>query len=523
MTLLVASVVVHDLEELGRAAQRAWASGADAVELRIDSFNGFGADLAAYLRAYLLANRDRMWIVTCRSREEGGSSSDSPARRLSRLIDATSGTDAYIDFEWSCWRRRDDDLSAPQAKLLTPAGGDHRLILSVHDLCGLPNDLAGLASSMAAADGAAVVKIAYQSRDASDCFAALDLVRNVQAPVIAIHMGEEGILSRVLAGKLGAFATFCSLRGDSATASGQLTINEMVNRYRFREIDGDTRVFGVIGDPVAQSMSPVLFNHWFAEHGVNAVYLPLRVRAEERTLERFLDACLKRPWLGASGFSVTMPHKKTALKWLSGYADDRATRIGAVNTLILGDDSVRGVNTDCPAAMASMLQALGRSREDMKDIPVDVLGAGGAARAVVAGLTELGCRVRIFGRNREKTRELSEAFGATSMAWEDRKNRAGEVLVNATSVGMYPDVDRSPMPPGSLDGYRLVFDLIYNPIETALIKEAKSAGATALAGLDMFVRQAALQFELWTGIEPDIPAATKLVAAEIEREELRQS
>ena len=514
MTLLVASIAIEKIGELETRANRAWAGGADAVEVRIDTF----ADDPARLAAYLKAHRDHTWIVTCRSVDEGGGFRGDAADRASLALAAAGGTDAHIVFELADWRRSGDLRRRVSRGSARTTGSGHRLILSAHDFKGLPANLAVLVDEITREPEVAVAKVAYRANHICDGFSALDLMHERGGGVAAIAMGGDGLWTRVLAGKLGAFATYCALDSESATAPGQVTLDEMVHRYRWPAVDSSTKVFGVIGDPVAHSMSPLLFNHWFADAGVSAVYLPLRVGREGDHLRRFLDGCRERRWLDVGGFSVTIPHKTSSLQWVGDGADHMSSWLGALNTLVFREEAIRGYNTDCHAAVSSMMAALGCSRGDCLHMPVDVLGTGGAARAVVHGLCVIGCDTTVYGRSPDKTQRVASGYGARAAAWEDRVARGGEVLVNCTNVGMWPDVDRSPMPADALPGCRLAFDLIYNPLQTRLLKDASELGCSALNGLDMFIRQAAVQFELWTGKPPDTRDARDLIIREIQKQ-----
>ncbi len=514
MTLLVTSIAPDSLEELNRRAEQAWAGGTEAVEVRIDTFSGDPAELAAYLRAH----KDRTWIVTCRSADEGGHFRGNTMERISLLMSVARGTDAYVDFELADWRRSSNIRQKVRLASAKTGASGHRLILSAHDFNDVSPNLTELAEEMHDASGAAGGKIAYRAGRICDSFDALDLMHRHARNLSAIAMGEDGLWTRVLAKKLGGFATYCSLEAASATAPGQITLGDMIHRYRWSAIDSSTRVFGVIGDPVAHSMSPLLFNRWFADAGINAVYLPLSVSGEGDCLRRFLDGCRDRPWLDIGGFSVTIPHKTAALHWVGDRADHMAGGIDALNTLSFRAGETEGFNTDCYAGVSSVAGALGVTRCDLVDVSVDVLGTGGAARALLYGLSMCGCKVTVYGRSRDKTHRLGDQFGVSPAAWEDRAQRIGDVLVNCTSVGMWPDVEASPMPADSLAGCRLVFDLIYNPLETRLLKDAAAAGAETLNGLDMFVRQAAMQFMLWTSASPNTRYAPDLITREIERQ-----
>jgi len=506
MTLLVTSILAESFSDLASRAERAWAGGADGVEVRMDAFDGDPGTLAEYLGAH----KDRTWIVTCRSAEEGGCFRGDTMERVSRLIAVARGTDAYVDFELADWRRSDNIRQKVGLAAAATDGQSRRLILSSHDFERRPENLDAIVHEMI--DGhRAVAKVAYRGAHTVDSFAALDVMREHGSSVIAVCMGEDGLWTRVLAKKFNAFGSFCSLAAEEATAPGQTTLEEMIESYRWKNIDRSTKVYGVLGDPIAHSMSPFLFNQWFADAGINAVYLPMRVGANGDGLARFLDGCVKRPWLNVGGFSVTIPHKFAARQWVGDGADHLSQWIGASNTLVFKDERPTGYNTDCYAAISSMCNALRCDRSDVAGLTVDVLGAGGAARAVVEGLREIGCRVTVYGRTPQRTKSFVEECGVTAAAWEDRINRRGEVLINCTPVGMWPKINGSPMPADSLGGCRLVFDLIYRPLQTQWLQDATAVGCVTQNGLDMFVRQAAMQFELWTGRTPDLQQARDLV------------
>jgi len=503
MTRLVASVWVEDVARAGRTADEAVAAGADAIELRIDPFDGDPAAVAALLRAF----PDRMWIITCRSGEEGGAFRGDTMERVSRILAAARGTGAYVDFEWADWIRSDN---IRQKIRLAVDGDDARLILSIHDFSKCPDDLEATVVKALEVSEAVTVKAAYRADDVAQSFDALDLMRKHRERVIAIAMGEDGLWTRVLAGKLGAGATYAAADTASATAPGQLTVEQMRGDYRFAAIGPDTKVYGVIGDPVGHSMSPLIFNRWFARHGVDAIYLPLRVRGAETGLRHFLDGCRQRPWLDIGGFSVTLPHKVAALLWAAQGADSMSRWIGAVNTLTFGSE-VRAHNTDCYAAVGAIVDALGCRPAHLSGRSVDVLGAGGAAQAIVYGLYELGCEQTIYARTPAKAEALAESFSCAVRPWEDRDQRTGEIVVNCTSVGMAPNAGESPLPARAWHGCAVAFDMVYNPLTTRFLQDAKSAGARCVSGLEMFVRQAAMQFELWTGLVPDLDAARQWV------------
>lgn len=507
MTYLVASFFADKLNELQTKARTAWADGAEAIEVRVDSWD----DSPESLNEFLRNNRDHVWIVTCRSSEEGGQFRGDTQERVSLLIAAARGTGAYVDFELADFKR-----SANIAQKIHLAADGHandspRLILSAHEFAEKLPDVDALVADCRTQDPNAIFKCAYKVTNPSDSFPALDLMHDFGSSVCGIAMGESGLWTRVLAKKFGAFATYCATAGNSPTAPGQISVREMIDRFRSPQISKSTRVFGVLGDPVAQSMSPALFNHWFEENQIDAVYLPMLLHDDGCELFRFLDGCMKRSWLDIGGFSVTKPHKTSVLRWLGERVDRTAQLIGAINTIVMHDGTPMGYNTDSYAAVDSLVSAMEISRVELAELSIDILGSGGAARALLTALSEIGCRITIYGRSPSTTAQLAEYFNATAADWESRANRRGDVIVNCTSVGMAPDVESSPLPRHAFGNCRMAFDMIYNPQKTRFLFDAESAGMPILNGLDMFMRQAINQFELWTGKRPDADSGLRLV------------
>ncbi|MCG3129411.1 MAG: Shikimate dehydrogenase (NADP(+)) [Phycisphaerae bacterium] len=513
MTYLIASIPVQNVEAAAEAVRRAAQAGADGVELRIDGYDG---DIGG-LRRLMAEHPGLTWVVTCRSADEGGQYPGDTMQRVSRLIEMARGTGAWVDFELTDWERS----ANIRQKVLLAAGGvaeqdghagatgktpeapRRRLILSAHEFQRSMTDARSRVERISAGGHAAAAKVAWMPADISDNFAAFDLLRDAAAGafgdlrVTAICMSEEGVLSRVLARKLGAFATYAGVDAASATAPGQLSVPELCGLYRWGRIDASTRFYGVIGDPVAHSQSPAFFNARFEADGVNAVYLPLRVRGGD-ALRRFIEGLRRRPWLDVGGFSVTIPHKEAALALADEAGDALTRRIGAANTLVWRDGRVVAYNTDAAAALDSIAARMNWLPEDFHGVTADVLGCGGAARAVVAALADRGCRVRIYARDGRRASALAKDFDGEAFGWEQRLRSDGQLLINATRVGMTPDEHDTPMPPDALAGRTLVFDLVYTPPETRLIRETAAAGAPALGGLDMFQRQAEAQYAIFS-------------------------
>jgi 3-dehydroquinate dehydratase/shikimate dehydrogenase len=433
-------------------------------------------------------------------------------QRVARLLAAGTCGEGYVDFEFADWQRSANirqKIRLAAAPLGTSDRGSPRLILSSHDFDARPQDPAAIFAAMAAQQDLAAVKLAWRAGNILDNFVALDLLRNSTVPTIALCMGEDGLLSRVLARKFGAFASYCATLPGEETAPGQLSLSEMLDLYRWRALGPSTRLYGVVGDPVAHSLSPVLFNALFARHGIDAVYLPLRIDARGEVLGGFLGGCLERPWLDVGGFSVTVPHKEAAAAFVGKQIDPLASRIGAVNTLVpQPGGGFSGSNTDYAGALAAITEALGRDRQDLAGLRVHVLGAGGVARAIVAGLRDCpdGPRIpiTIYNRTQARAETLAKEFGCRCEPWDRRAERTdADLLINCTSLGMWPAVDQTPMPAGRFVEDLVVFDAVYNPARTRLLGEAQSAGCRTIDGVTMFIHQAAAQFALWTGQKPD--------------------
>ena len=334
----------------------------------------------------------------------------------------------------------------------------------------------------------------------------MQLVKSSSTPTIGICMGEIGMVTRILALHLGSPLTYCAMSSDRKLAPGQIEFQQMKNLYRPKEIDGKTRIFGVVGDPIAHSLSPLIHNTAFQHHGINARYLPFRISEDELAL--FVKGCRAS---GVSGLSVTIPHKEQMLSMLDE-AESAAVDIGAVNTVIFRGNNAAGYNTDYRAAMDCLQQALqtqktllnieGQDEDLLLGRSVLLLGAGGVARAVGYGVRQRGALVTVAGRNGSRSDELARSFGGNSLTWDDRYSLAPGILVNCSPIGMHPDVDSTPYEiTESFSPDTIVFDTVYNPENTVLIKAAKRAGCFYINGLDMFVRQAAYQYKLFTGLE----------------------
>jgi len=502
MTLLIVPITAPTLEQARADLLRARELGADMVELRLDHMAGLANEDFRTLRK--LVGDALPILATPRAPEEGGiwDAGDSlRIRELARVAHCAN----LVDVELTAWERSPD----VRERLLLDVfgklrGSGPRLVLSAHDFKQRPVNLCRIVERMNEVEECEVAKIVFHARHISETFELFDLMHGNAKPVVAIAMGEAGVITRLLARKFPmAFGTFASLEKGKESAPGQVTIEEMKGLYRWDAINRGTAVYGVIGNPVAHSMSPAIHNAAFERCGVNAVYVPLLVEPAYEYFEDFLREALARPWFGLLGCSVTIPHKANALRFARnrhGEIEPLAERIGAANTLTFnGAGSVRAHNTDYAGALDALTTAMGCSRTDLRDAEVAVLGAGGAGRAIVAGLRDCGCRVIIYNRTAERAKQLADEFGCTAAPLEARVRPGTKIVVNTTSIGMHPNVGDTPLPADRLRPGMVVFDTVYNPIETRLLREAKQVGCRTVDGVAMFVNQAAAQFELWTG------------------------
>jgi len=465
------------------------AAGAAWVELRVDRIGDPTA-----VSDFIASAPDIPLIVTVRSASEGGAwNADEQARLalLARLRPASG----FSDVERASWE---------DYQRVASAGGGfepRRCIVSSHDLSATPESVEAVLKGLHET-GAGVIKAVLTPRDATDglrILAALRVFAGVR-PTIALGMGAAGLLTRVLARKFGAALTFAALRADAQSAPGQPTIAELRGVYRWDAIGPATRVYGVVGWPVAHSRSPQIHNAALATAGIDGVYVPMPVAPGGPGFAAFMNYVDAHGWLDLDGLSVTLPHKENALHWLleRGFAaSETARRCGAVNTLTRVPGGWHGDNTDGAGAVRALLAHPGLTATGLPGRTAAILGAGGVARSVAAALLESGVRVTLYNRSPERAARLASALGCAWEPWERRSGCKADILVNCTQVGMWPDIHETPLDLSGCGGAGLVFDTIYNPPQTRLLREAARSGRQTLGGVEMFIAQAAGQFERW--------------------------
>lgn len=480
--------------------------GAELAEVRLDALDA-GVDLSKALFRRLIAAGPLPLGFTLRPAWQGGAYDGSEQRRREILTCAAAAGPGFIDVEL-----------AAEWSLDLVAASPAPVVLSHHWYePGVPADLDGLVARAAGA-GAAMVKLvatADSPDDAVPLLAAGAGLAFAGQPSSCFCMGEAGRSSRLLAAARGAAVIYAAAESGAEVAPGQWTVRELVDVLGVPRWHPGAVLFGLIGDPIGHSLSPAIFNAAFHRRRRNAAYVPLHGAD--------LDAVLRLAQVaGVRGVSVTMPFKES-MAARSSVRDALVDATGAANTVVFGRRWA-AYNTDGQA----VVDALAAVRPPV-DAHVALLGAGGAARAAAAALVAAGCRVTVMNRTVEHARRLAERLGATygalpssSAAFPSsksaglRQTRAFEVVINATPVGMAgtPHVGESPVPDGWLRGDEIVFDMVYRPRRTSLLRQAAAAGCTVIDGLEMFVRQAAAQYRLLTGDRHQPPLALMRATAE---------
>ena len=416
-------------------------------------------------------------VGTCRRSENGGNFKGSLAAQLEILTKAAASGCQLIDLELESGLRCKPDVIA---RLRSRAA----LILSFHDFRAtraLEKTLEKMLSI--AADYYKIVTTATTLSDNVTMMKFLQAESDKRA-LIGLCMGEQGIISRVLSVRAGSTFTFAAVSADQRTAPGQISAQQLRSIYRIEQVDAATRVYGVAGDPVGHSLSPVIMNTALRRENVNGVYLALHAR----TLKDLLHCVREIP---LHGLSITMPYKQAILEHLDN-TDSHTAKIGACNTVVRGQDGkLYGFNTDAAGVVRPLEQ-----RITIDGAKVLVLGAGGAARAAVFGLKERGAEVWVLNRTSARAQKLARQAKARSIKRPDLRKVAFDVIINATPVGMSGEA--SPLKESEIQA-KVVFDMVYDPVETPFLRMARAMGLSVIPGVEMFVHQAARQFEIWTG------------------------
>lgn len=478
---------------------------ADVIEIRIDCLSDAERNLrdpvemGAMLRQiYSVAHRSQ-YLTTLRPAEQGGKRRIALEDRLGFW--ASRDVRGWADFE-------EDVFSASRPV-------PDKRICSFHDFSGIPENLAEIYERLRNT-GADVVKIVVPADDFHDALSVWGLLQRARTdntPIIPIAMGEAGKWTRILGLAHGAFMTYASFETGAETAPGQISVGDMFEVFRVKELDRSTGVYGIVAGDTSYSVSPYLHNAAFRARKMNSVFVPLQVRDLDSFFRRAVKPKTREADLNFKGLSVTNPHK-VAITGCLDSIDDAARRIGAVNTVKIEDGNLRGFNTDAPGFIEPLRAKLG----DLAGSRAAVVGTGGAARACAYALKAQGADVSVLARDEAKAQSLAEEFGLRSAELIEKNGSKAadlsdfEIVVNATPLGTKGERENETLARAEqLKNVKLVYDLVYNPSETRLIREAREAGAETLGGLEMLISQGAKQFEIWTAQEAPVDEMTRAV------------
>jgi 3-dehydroquinate dehydratase/shikimate dehydrogenase len=465
-----------DVQTLLQHARREAAAGEAFLEFRLD-FLDRPAKGAEAIAAFLEEFPDCTLLATCRRHQNHGKFNGSIEEQLAILDLAVRKGAHAIDIEI-------ESAEAAQERL-AQFRGRTQILISYHNFEATPPMDTVLNRIMRIpADAYKVVTTARKPSDNVRVLAAAKALPKQQIVVLA--MGELGFPTRVLSPVFGGIFTYAAPMCAQGTAAGQVSARFLRHLYRVEKLHKTARIFGVIADPVRHSISPAVHNRGFQARRIDAVYLPFLV--SPACLRDFFTMAERLP---LAGFSVTIPHKQKIIRYLDA-VDPLARRIGAVNTVWRKAGKWRGANTDA-AAVTGPLSRLLR----VPSASVLIVGNGGAARGAACALHDAGAKISIVGRNADRVRALAKVCGAEALVREQLAGRKFDAVVHATPLGMYPHVNECFFE-GEIPG-EVVFDMVYNPLETMLIRRAREQGKTVVPGLDMFIEQAIRQFEIWTG------------------------
>lgn len=465
------------------------------MEFRLDYLSNPAAGLPK-LKHFLDMHPEATVIATCRRAINGGKFKGSAAAQLDLLTKAAATGFQLVDIELQ------------SAQILKPAelaGLKDRVgvILSFHDFKAtkkLEDTFADM--KRYPADFYKVVSTATSLYDNVQMMKFLQ-AHSAQYEMVGLCMGEQGIISRLLGVRAGSVFTFGSATRGEETAPGQVTAGELRDTYRIDMVDAATQVYGVAGDPVSHSMSPIMMNTAFRRETVNAVYLALHARSLKDLMACINDIPLR-------GLSITMPYKQDIVALLSN-SDALTRQIGACNTVVRAQDGkLYGFNTDVAGIVTPLEQRL-----TLHGAKILVLGAGGVARAAVFGLKNKGAEVFITNRTPEKGQTLARQAKAKYMKRADVAKSNFDVIINATPVGM--GTNRQSLLEDKELNTKYLFDLVYVPAETKLTRMARAKNIEVIPGLEMFVQQGARQFEIWTGKPSPIAEMSFVVSKALER------
>ena len=477
-----------DVPTLLDHARREATAGEVFLEFRLDFLDNPAAGAAA-IPAFLEEFPDCILLATCRRHQNHGRFNGSIEEQLSVLDLAVRNGAHAVDVEI--------ETAEVSQERLSQFRGRSQVIVSYHNFEATPPmDTVVNRVMKVPADA---YKMVTTARKPSDNVRVLAVAKALpRQRVIVLAMGELGFPTRVLSPIFGGVYTYATPMLAEGTAAGQVSAKYLRHLYRVEKLGKSAKIYGVIADPIRHTISPAVHNRAFQARRVDAVYLPFLV--SPAYLRDFFSMAAKLP---LAGFSVTIPHKQKIIRYLD-VVDPLSRRIGAVNTVWRKAGKWRGTNTDAAGVTIPLARLLRLPKS-----AVLIVGNGGAARGAACALSDAGAKISLVGRNPDRVRALAKICGAEALLREQAEARHFDAVVHATPLGMYPHVDEcffdGPIPAD------VVFDMVYNPAETVLMKRAREQGKTVVPGLDMFIEQAVRQFEIWTG--DSAPRAVMLKAA----------
>lgn len=463
-------------ESLLEHACREADAGERFLEFRLDYLER-PQEAASVIRRFVKQHPECLVLATCRRRQNRGRFNGSLEEQIRTLESAVVAGAHGVDLE----------IESAEAAPAAAAGLQKRtwLLISYHNFESTPalepiyRRLTRLPADL--------YKVVTTARKPSDNQRVLRLVRaHARTPLVALAMGPTGVPSRVLGPAFGCRYTYAAPGEASGTAPGQPSARQLRHLYRIEKLSRKTRIYGVIADPIGHSISPAVHNRAFQARRIDGVYLPFHVPGGQ--LKDFMGLAENLP---VAGFSVTIPHKQKIVRYLDGL-DPLARRIGAVNTVWRRAARWMGTNTDAYGVRVPLERRL-----RLAGASVLLVGNGGAARGAAFTLADAGARLAIVGRNPDRVRALARSCGAEALLREHLASRRFDVLIHATPLGMFPNLNECFFPDAI--PAEIVFDMVYNPVETLLIRRAREQGKQVICGLEMFIEQAARQFEIWTG------------------------
>ena len=476
---------------------------ADLIELRFDCLE------TVQIEKLLSKIKDLSceFLITFRPLEDGGNRQISQDDRLNfwKVISQFNNA-TVLDIE-------------PNLQTAVNLSNVKPTIASFHDFNGVPKNLSEIYNNLNSTDSE-IIKIAVQAKDIPDSISIWKLLNRANSEnnsFIPIAMGEAGKWTRILGLAYGAFTTFASIDSNKEVAPGQVSAKDLTEVYRAKELDEETQVYGIIGNPVSHSVSPEMQNAAFKFHNLNAVYIPFEVQNLDEFITRMVKPETREIDLNFKGFSVTIPHKQSIIKHLD-FIDETAKKIGAVNTVKIIDGKLHGYNTDAQGFIEPLKNVYG----DLRNANIAILGAGGSARACVFALKKEGANVTIFARDIEKAQSLAEEFEIELKDLSKFKNQSSkincDILVNTTPLGMKGKFEsETPVIADQIENIKLVYDLVFNPFQTKLMTEADKANVPKIAGMAMLVAQGMAQFKIWTGKDAPMKEMSQAVLQKLQK------